>query len=199
MDQFAMWHVTANDIVITHFDQLIAALFVVICGIACLDIGLTLARHQYRQPLYGLGLGLLAALALTAAESVLGELMPSNGVARFAAAFGIVLLVFMLGQISALAIRVWTDGGHTCPACLERISGTERCPRCGLRMDKLGDTDFIANRTTGELHVKSCHHLARVPTENQTEFCSLEDALWEGYDTCGTCLGGSLRDVGARV
>jgi methylphosphotriester-DNA--protein-cysteine methyltransferase len=47
---------------------------------------------------------------------------------------------------------------------------------------------FIANRDSGEVHLRSCEWGRKIKRDNREYFCRLEDALAAGYNGCYYCL-----------
>lgn len=172
---------------------LAAVLFFILCAVACLDIGLTLSWHEHRHPFTAVGLGLVAAVVLGLVETGMQHIFPTASAFHFAAGMGTLLLTFVLGQLSALLIRLFTERGMECPVCLARTdTDATRCSACGLYLRHAHANAYIGNTTTGELHLPSCRHVTRISPEARKPYGSLEDALWDGYDPCGACLGASV-------
>lgn len=176
--------------------SLAAVLLFIACAVACLDVGVTLARLEYREPALALGLGVLAAFVLSFVEVGIKESFPHGAAFSFAAGYGVLLLTFVLGQLSAFIIRLYTQPGTECPVCLNRSENPVKCSVCGLRFDRSRETEYVGNKTSGELHVRQCAHASKIGRESCNTFTSLEQALWAGYDLCGSCLGGSQSALG---
>ncbi|KQC04285.1 MAG: hypothetical protein APR53_00075 [Methanoculleus sp. SDB] len=47
---------------------------------------------------------------------------------------------------------------------------------------------YIANENTGEVHVRECEWAHRIALRNRVYYCTLEDAIADGYNGCAFCL-----------
>ena len=47
---------------------------------------------------------------------------------------------------------------------------------------------YIANENTGEVHVRECEWAHRIALRNRRYYCTLEDAIADGYNGCAFCL-----------
>lgn len=178
---------------------LAATFFFIACALACLDIGITLARLEFREPAVALGLGVVAASLLGLAAGGLKSLFPQSAAFSFVAHYGILLLTFVLGRLSAFIIRLYTQPQTECPVCLNPSENPLRCSVCGLRFDRARGTNFVGNKASRELHARECAHVGRIAAERQKTFTSIKEALWAGYDLCGSCLGGSWSAPAPRA
>lgn len=179
--------------VLEDFDEVgvLAICFLLCSCAACLDLGLTLVRLDFREPLIALGIAIVASTGLYFLETLVRSTLPSSGVLSFVSRCGVLLLTFVLGSASMFVMRLLDEQGTDCPVCLNRSASAARCSICEYRLDRSTETALIGNTETRELHAPTCHHLANLDDEKKRELNCLEDALWADYDLCGTCLGGS--------
>jgi len=47
---------------------------------------------------------------------------------------------------------------------------------------------YIANMNSGEVHVRDCDWAHRIAQRNRVYYCTLEDAIADGYNGCYYCL-----------
>ena len=170
----------------------VSCVFFCFCFVLYIITGPTVLQTEYRRPWLALVAIPVGAVVIERASDVFLSLYDQMGWFQYVAKVAVIAAAFTLGQMSGIYLKRVLEGGQSCPRCSFPIHETDQvCRSCGTRVGLLSMGELVGNAVSRELHIASCQHLRRLSDDKKRKFKRPEEAYWDGFDNCGTCLGGS--------
>ncbi len=172
--------------------ETVACVFFLCCFLCFVQLAPKLLQLEYRRVWLAALAVPIAAIVFDYLGAAIVGLYHDLDWARYLARVSVIAAIFVLGQASGIFIKHILENAPTCPRCsFSAHPSDSSCKECGTRLDLLRHGQLIGNVESRELHAPSCVHAERLAPRKRRLFENAEQAYWEGFDNCGTCLRGS--------